>query len=97
MTNKNLIISIMLMAAAVGVVNVLVMPPFMNPDEIQHFLFSGGYAYDEGRLEQLDGSPDGDPAAKKIPPGLPGQGRDCTAVGAHTATFNAPGERETQR
>lgn len=55
MNNKILIIGLLVLAIAVGLVNVFIMPPFMNPDEIQHFMFSANYAYNEKELKELDG------------------------------------------
>jgi hypothetical protein len=45
---------LLVLAVGIGLVNVFLMPPFMNPDEIQHFLFSAGYAYNGEQLKQLD-------------------------------------------
>ncbi len=50
------IIVLLTLCVGIGLVNVFLMPPFMNPDEIQHFLFSANYAYagDHGRLKDLE-------------------------------------------
>jgi len=37
-----------------ALVNVFLMPPFQNPDEVQHFLYAAGYAYGEDRMEQVE-------------------------------------------
>jgi len=54
MNNKLLIIGLLTLAVAVGLVNVFLIPPFMNPDEIQHFMFSANHAYNEKELTELD-------------------------------------------
>ena len=58
--SKIVSIALLVFAAGTGLVNVFLMPPFMNPDEVQHFMFSAGYAYsgDEGgddeQLKEVD-------------------------------------------
>jgi hypothetical protein len=49
------IIAIMVLAMGMALVNVFLMPPFQNPDEVQHFLYAAGYAYGEERMEQVEG------------------------------------------
>lgn len=56
LSEKIFLVALLVTAAAVGLVNVFLMPPFMNPDEIQHFMFSADYAYNDEQLKQLDGS-----------------------------------------
>ena len=53
---KKIKIALLLLAVGIGLVNVFLMPPFMNPDEIQHFMFSANYAYegDEEALKNVD-------------------------------------------
>ncbi len=46
--------ALLILAIGIGLVNVFLMPPFMNPDEIQHFMFSASYAYNEEELKALD-------------------------------------------
>jgi hypothetical protein len=46
--------ALLVLAIGIGLVNVFLMPPFMNPDEIQHFMFSASYAYNEEELKELD-------------------------------------------
>lgn len=48
--------AVILLAVGIGLVNVFLVPPFMNPDEVQHFMFTAGYAYsgDEERLKEVD-------------------------------------------
>ncbi len=55
MKERTLLLIIFLAACAVGLVNVFLMPPFMNPDEIQHFMYAADTAYGPEELEQLDG------------------------------------------
>jgi hypothetical protein len=47
---------LLILCIGIGLVNVFLMPPFMNPDEIQHFIYSANYAYagDPARLKDLD-------------------------------------------
>jgi hypothetical protein len=45
---------LLIFAAAFGLVNIFLIPPFMNPDEIQHFMFTAEYAYNPDQLQQLD-------------------------------------------
>lgn len=54
--SKLLIAALIVFAVGIGLVNVFLMPPFMNPDEVQHFIFAAGYAYkgDEKQLEAVD-------------------------------------------
>jgi hypothetical protein len=58
MTGKDNLLrtAVILLAVGIGLVNVFLVPPFMNPDEVQHFMFTAGYAYsgDEGRLKEVD-------------------------------------------
>ncbi|MCP4152219.1 MAG: hypothetical protein GY757_31055 [bacterium] len=51
---KKLIAALLVMAAAIGIMNVFLMPPYMNPDEIQHLIFSTNYAYGPERLQKID-------------------------------------------
>ncbi|MCP5046818.1 MAG: hypothetical protein GY940_06580 [bacterium] len=52
--SRRFIALLLIFAAGFGLVSVFLIPPFMNPDEIQHFMFSANYAYDEEKLKQLD-------------------------------------------
>jgi hypothetical protein len=52
--NKWLVVGLLMMGLGVGMVNLFLIPPFMNPDEIQHFIFSANYAYSEKELKELD-------------------------------------------
>lgn len=55
--NRNAVmIALLSLCAGIGLVNVFLVPPFMNPDEIQHFMFSANYAYaaDPAQLKNLD-------------------------------------------
>ncbi|MCP5105704.1 MAG: hypothetical protein GY950_20115 [bacterium] len=56
-SHKKIIIALLLLGIGIGLVNVFLMPPFMNPDEVQHFMFAANYAYagDEAALKRLDG------------------------------------------
>lgn len=58
MTGKDNLLrtAVILLAVGIGLVNVFLVPPFMNPDEVQHFMFTAGYAYsgDEERLKEVD-------------------------------------------
>lgn len=49
-----LISALLLVGTGVGLVQVLLMPPFQNPDEIQHFLYSASYAYSPNRMETVE-------------------------------------------
>ncbi|MCP5052878.1 MAG: hypothetical protein GY940_37260, partial [bacterium] len=51
---NRLTLLLILLAAGFGLVNIFLVPPFMNPDEIQHFMFSANYAYSPAELKQLD-------------------------------------------
>jgi hypothetical protein len=53
-SNKRILAALLLFAAAFGLMNVFLMRPFMNPDEIQHFMYSANYAYDAKKLKKLD-------------------------------------------
>lgn len=53
-SKKKLTLLLVLIAVAFGLVNVFLIPPFMNPDEIQHFMFTANYAYNSKQLEKLD-------------------------------------------
>lgn len=52
--SKFLIMALLIAAAAIGLVNVFLIPPFMNPDEVQHFMYSAGVAYSKKELTQID-------------------------------------------
>lgn len=58
MNHRIAMIVLLVLCIGIGLVNVFLMPPFMNPDEIQHFMFSANYAYagsgDQGQLKDLD-------------------------------------------
>ncbi|MCU0285987.1 MAG: hypothetical protein MUF15_06275 [Acidobacteria bacterium] len=45
MNRKIAFIALVCLCIGIGLVNIFLVPPFMNPDEIQHFLFSAHYAY----------------------------------------------------
>jgi hypothetical protein len=51
---KRVLAALLIFAAAYGLLNVFLMRPFMNPDEIQHFMFSANYAYDSTQLKKMD-------------------------------------------
>ena len=57
MNRKIVMIALLTLCVGSGLVNVFLMPPFMNPDEIQHFMFSANYAYagEEEQLKYLEG------------------------------------------
>jgi len=46
--------AVLLAGLGTGLVHVFLMPPFQNPDEIQHFLFCAGHAYDSGQMESVE-------------------------------------------
>ncbi|UCH96602.1 MAG: hypothetical protein JSV88_07065 [Candidatus Aminicenantes bacterium] len=52
--NRTLIITLLIIGLAVGLVHVFLMPPFQNPDEVQHFLYSATYAYDPQQMEAME-------------------------------------------
>jgi hypothetical protein len=53
--NKRIIIIAMLISAiGIGLFQVFLIPPFQNPDEIQHFLYSAGYAYTPQQMEAVE-------------------------------------------
>ncbi len=52
--SKAFILVLLVAVMGIGLVNVFLIPPFMNPDEIQHFIFSASYAYNEEELKDLD-------------------------------------------
>jgi len=52
--NRWLIGLVLLLSLGIGLVNLFLVPPFMNPDEVQHFLFSANYAYSSEELKNLD-------------------------------------------
>jgi len=53
--NKRILIVVLLLTAtAVGLVQVFLIPPFQDPDEIQHFLYSALYAYTPRQMETLE-------------------------------------------
>jgi hypothetical protein len=58
MTNNNtpgaVIITILVACIGLGLVHVFLMPPFQNPDEVQHFLYSARYAYGKGKMEGVE-------------------------------------------
>jgi hypothetical protein len=54
LNEKTFLVALLVMAVGIGLVNVFLMPPFMNPDEIQHFMFSADYAYNDEQLKELD-------------------------------------------
>jgi len=56
MNHRIALIVLLALCIGIGLINVFLTPPFMNPDEIQHFMFSANYAYagDQARLKGLD-------------------------------------------
>ncbi len=52
--NLKLIIALLLMGIGIGLFQVFLMPPFQDPDEIQHFLYSASYAYDARQMETVE-------------------------------------------
>ncbi|MCP4219945.1 MAG: hypothetical protein GY765_35265, partial [bacterium] len=54
MKPKTIAIILLALTAGLGLFNVFIMPPFMNPDEIQHFLYSADYAYDQKQLADTE-------------------------------------------
>ena len=52
--NKTLIIVILILGFGIGLFHVFLLPPFQNPDEIQHFLYSATYAYDPQQMETVE-------------------------------------------
>ena len=49
-----LIVVLLITATAVGLVQVFLIPPFQDPDEIQHFLYSAAYAYTPQQMETVE-------------------------------------------
>jgi hypothetical protein len=49
-----LIIALLLTAIGIGLFQVFLIPPFQNPDEIQHFLYSASYAYTPRQMETVE-------------------------------------------
>jgi hypothetical protein len=50
--DKRILIVVLLMTGVVmGLVQVFLIPPFQDPDEIQHFLYSAAYAYTAQQME----------------------------------------------
>lgn len=49
-----LVVVLLLTATVVGLVQVFLIPPFQDPDEIQHFLYSALYAYTPQQMETLE-------------------------------------------
>jgi len=56
MKKKSLLFTvvILILGLGTGVVHVFLMPPFQNPDEIQHFLYSASYAYSPQQMERVE-------------------------------------------
>jgi hypothetical protein len=52
--NKTFIIILLIVGIGVGLVHVFLMPPFQNPDEVQHFLYSARYAYGKRKMEAVE-------------------------------------------
>jgi hypothetical protein len=53
--NKRILITaLLIMAIGIGLFQVFLMPPFQNPDEIQHFLYSAAYAYTPRQMETVE-------------------------------------------
>lgn len=53
--NKRIsIIALLITAIGIGLFQVFLMPPFQNPDEIQHFLYSAAYAYTPQQMETVE-------------------------------------------
>ena len=52
--NKTLIIVILILGFGIGLFHVFLMPPFQNPDEVQHFLYAATYAYDPQQMEAVE-------------------------------------------
>lgn len=53
-SQKQLTLVLLVGAIAFGLINVFLIPPFQNPDEIQHFMFTVEYAFTPKQLKQLD-------------------------------------------
>jgi hypothetical protein len=53
-TNRNVIIALLAIGFGLGLVNVFLMPPFQDPDEIQHFLYCADIAYGDTRMEKVE-------------------------------------------
>jgi hypothetical protein len=49
-----LIIALFITAMGIGLFQVFLMPPFQNPDEIQHFLYCASYAYTPQQMEAVE-------------------------------------------
>lgn len=49
-----LIPGILITAIVIGLVQVFLIPPFQNPDEIQHFLYAAAYAYTPQQMERVE-------------------------------------------
>jgi len=49
-----LIVFLLITAIGIGLVQVFLIPPFQNPDEIQHFLYSAANAYTPQQMEAVE-------------------------------------------
>lgn len=49
-----LIPGLLITAIGIGLFQVFLIPPFQNPDEIQHFLYSSAYAYTPQQMESVE-------------------------------------------
>jgi hypothetical protein len=54
LAKKHFIIAILILGLGIGMFHVFLMPPFQNPDEIQHFLYSASYAYTPQEMETVE-------------------------------------------
>jgi hypothetical protein len=45
---------ILILGIGMGLFHVFLLPPFQNPDEVQHFLYSATYAYDARQMETVE-------------------------------------------
>lgn len=56
MSRKDKIVTVALLLGAVGLglLNVFLVPPFMNPDEIQHYMYAAENAYSQKELKKID-------------------------------------------
>ncbi|HLP59032.1 MAG TPA: hypothetical protein VK186_09390 [Candidatus Deferrimicrobium sp.] len=53
-TDRVLLIGLLVIAIGVGIFHVFIVPPFQNPDEVQHFLYSASYAYGKEEMVQVE-------------------------------------------
>lgn len=52
--HKLFIVFLLISGLVAGIVNVFLIPPFQNPDEIQHFLYSARFAFDKPHMKAIE-------------------------------------------